>query len=183
MDPLSFKPSRPAAGSYPEYYEGYFKWTDLELPIMEVLLHAMQDALEFWNSISEQESQFAYADGKWSLREMLSHITDTERVFVYRALCISRGEQKVLPGFDHDAFVENSGANERSWASILQEYQQVKQASLDFFAGLNELQWTKQGSTEAGPISVAALAYVLPGHDRHHQEIVKTLYLPKLRKA
>lgn len=183
MDPLSFRLERPAKGDYPDYYENYFRWSDFERPILEALQYQMQDALAFWHDIAEEEASFAYEQGKWTLKEMLSHICDTERVFVYRALCISRGEEKALPGFDHNAYVANSGANARPWASILQEYQQVKQASLDFFAGLNAEQWEAKGRTEAGPLSVAALAFVLPGHDKHHQEIVKSRYLVKLRKA
>lgn len=183
MDPLNYKLPKPEKGTYPDYYENYYKWSNFDLPILEALRYQMQDAIEFWNSLSEEESSFAYESSKWTIREMLSHITDTERIFVYRALCLSRGETRPLPGFDHNSYVAHSGANERSWASILQEYQQVKQASLDFFAGLNEQQWSISGQTEAGPISVVALAYVMPGHDMHHQEIVKSRYLSKLRNS
>lgn len=182
MDPLTYKAPLPIEGEYPDYYQNYFRWSDFERPTLEALQYQMQDALAFWHQISEEESDFAYEAGKWSIKEMLSHITDTERVFVYRALCISRGETKELPGFDHNSYVSQSDARQRTWASVLQEYQVVKQASLEFFHSLSEEQWNRKGRTESGPISVSALAYVLPGHDAHHQEIVKSRYLVKMRK-
>lgn len=179
----SIRIAKPSPGNYPDYYSRYFDNVDEEPPILENWLALIQDSLAFWHEIGEEESLFRYEDGKWSIREVLLHIIDTERVFGYRALALARGEQKTLPGFDHNAYVLNSGADKRSWASLLQEYQSVKQSSLDLFAGLIEEQWRSTGQSEAGPLNMAALAYVIPGHDLHHQKIVKTRYLSILRKA
>jgi len=173
---------KPSAGTYPAYYDTYFKWVDEGESILEIIQHHLQDALEFWHTINEEEAGFRYEEGKWSIKELLSHITDTERIFVFRALSISRKEDKLLPGFDQDAYVEASGAHQRSWSELLLEYQHVKQASYDFFVSLNEEQWQAHGASESGPVNMAAFAYVLPGHDAHHQNIVKERYLAKLRK-
>lgn len=172
----------PEEGLYPSYYERYFALVEKEKPIDEIWLSAMQDGLAFWNYIAEENADFRYAEGKWSIKEILGHVIDTERIFIYRALCISRGETKVLPGFDHDKYVDKSGAHYRPWVSLLQEYQSVKQASLDFILSLNKQQWQTQGQSETNTIAMVAFAYVIPGHDKHHQNIVRDRYL-KLLKA
>lgn len=175
--------AKPEPGSYPGYYDNYLGQVEADKPIAEVMSNAIQDSLNFWNDIEEEESSFRYAEGKWSLKEMLQHIIDTERVFVYRAMSFIRGEQATLPGFDHNEYVVQSMADQRSWGSLLQEYQSLKQSSFDFFVNLNARQWQASGTTGAGPMNLAALAYVVCGHDLHHQSIVKMRYLKELRKA
>ena len=108
---------RPQAGDYPSYYQNYFSWATEDQPFLESFQYAIQDGLEFWHNIKESESEYSYEVGKWKIKELMQHIIDVERVFVYRAMSIVRGETKVLPGFDHDAYVENSAANDRSWAA------------------------------------------------------------------
>ena len=174
---------RPQAGDYPSYYQNYFSWATEDQPFLESFQYAIQDGLEFWHNIKESESEYSYEVGKWKIKELMQHIIDVERVFVYRAMSIARGETKVLPGFDHDAYVENSAANDRSWASLLHEYQHLKQSTFDFFESLNANQWQAKGEIEAGKVSLLAIAYILVGHDKHHQKIVKERYLVKLRKA
>lgn len=181
MDPIIL--SAPEPGSYPSYYEQYFKWVDFERPILETWQYALQDSLEFWNRIPPEQATFRYASDKWSLKEMLSHICDTERIFVFRALSMSRGERQSLPAFNHNAYVDHSGAQDRHWLDLLAEYQHVKQASHDFFASLSMEQWQARGQVDGQEIALSALAFMLPGHDRHHQEIVKKHYLTKLRKS
>ncbi len=175
--------NRPGSGQYPAYYDNYYKWLPEGQPILELWQHAIQDALEFWHSINSEEASFRYEASKWSIKQMLLHISDTERIFGFRALSLSRGEQANLSGFDHNSYVDFSGADDREWASILQEYQHVKQANYDLFASLNSSQWEAEGTLGDQRITVAAIAYVLPGHDRHHQEIVKSRYLSKLRNS
>lgn len=181
MDSLEIK--KPSKGSYPAYYDTYFSYIDEQPSILENWVANIQDSIEFWNAIEERESFFRYEEGKWSIKEVLLHIIDTERVFTFRALSIARGETKVLPGFDHNAYVLGSNADARSWASLLQEYQSVKQASLDLFSSFSMEQWKAEGAMEAGPVNMQAFAYVIPGHDRHHQRIVRDRYLLKLRNA
>ena len=175
--------AKPAAGTYPDYYDNYLIQVEADKPFAEVMGNAIQDSLNFWNEVQEEESSFRYAEGKWSIKEMLQHIIDTERVFVFRAMSFMRGEQSQLPGFDHNEYVEQSMADERTWGSLLQEYQTLKQSTFDFFTNLNEKQWKASGITGAGPMSVSALAYVVCGHDLHHQNIVKVRYLNELRKG
>ena len=168
---------KPQEGEFPSYFQNYFKWVDFDQDLIETWKFSIQDGLEFWNSISEERSQYRYEEGKWSIKEMLLHLCDTERIFLFRALSFSRGEQETLRGFDHNSYVYNSDAEERDWASILMEYQHVKQASFDFINSLSAKQWTATGQVENQKVSVSALAHVMPGHDRHHQEIVKQRYL------
>ncbi|WP_421751144.1 DinB family protein [Croceimicrobium sp.] len=174
---------RPQVGDYPDYYQRYFSWASENQDLLESYQYAIQDGLEFWHGISESESEFSYETSKWTIKELVQHIIDVERVFVYRAMSIARGETKVLAGFDHDAYVENSGANDRSWAGLLHEYQHLKQSTYDFFESLNSTQWQSKGEIEAGKVSLLAIAYIIVGHDKHHQRIVKERYLAKLRKA
>jgi uncharacterized damage-inducible protein DinB len=184
MDPINSSNIRkPEADFHPDYYLNYFKWVDETPSILETWQHHIENGLAFWNDISEEESIFRYDSDKWTIKEVLNHILDVERIFGFRALSISRGEQAVLPGFDHNAYVADNPLGHRSWASLLQEYQHVKQATYDFFGSLSEAQWQKHGHISAGKVNMAALAYVIPGHDKHHQEIVKERYLRILRKA
>lgn len=168
---------KPKEGEYPAYYQNYYKWVNFDQDLIETWKYSIQDGLEFWNSITEEQSQIRYEEGKWSIKEMLLHLCDSERIFLFRALCFSRGEQGQLKGFDHNSYVDYSAADERDWASILMEYQHVKQASFDFINSLSAKQWQAIGQVEDQKVSVAALAHVMPGHDRHHQEIVKSRYL------
>ena len=175
--------ARPEEGTYPHYYPNYYKWVDFNQPMLELWQYAIQDSLEFWNGINAEEAEFRYEEGKWSIKEMLLHICDTERIFIFRALSISRGEQADLPGFDHNAYVPASGAEQRDWLSILQEYQHIKQMSYDFIASLSAEQWSAKGRMAGQEIALSAIAYVIPGHDKHHQEIVKNRYLSKIRNS
>ena len=163
-------------GQHPDYFKNYFAQVS-DGPLVEVWENYLEEALEFWRSISEAEANYAYAEGKWTIKEMLLHIIDTDRIFGYRALAFARGEKQALPGFDHDHYVQHSEANSRAYADLLQEYESVKIANLSLVKSFTEAQWQRSGNMADVETSVLALAYVMPGHDLHHIAICKERYL------
>ena len=118
-----------------------------------------------------------YASGNWTLKELIVHVTDTERIFAYRALCIARGEQAMLPGFDENTYAAASNAESRSIESIMAEYNSVRQASIALLAGLSDEVFLNMGNANNIPVSVRALAYQIAGHELHHMNIIKERYL------
>jgi DinB superfamily len=131
----------------------------------------------FLEGVSEVLSLHRYAAGKWSLRETFVHVTDAERIFGYRAMRFARGDQTELPGFEPDDYVLPSGADERSWRSIVEEYAAVRAASLAFYRGLPAEAWSRSGLASGARVSVRALAYITLGHDIHHRTLARERYL------
>jgi hypothetical protein len=126
--------------------------------------------------MARDREEFRYEPGKWSVREVIGHLTDAERVFGYRAFCIARGEQKMLPGFDENAYVAESGYDRHPVADLVREFIDVRRANLDALGRLNRNAWTRQGNANGHTITVRALAYIMAGHVRHHCEILTTRY-------
>lgn len=119
---------------------------------------------------------FAYAAGKWTLKELLQHVTDTERVFIYRAMCVARGEKQSLPGFDEDMYAANSNANARSWKSLAEEFLAVRQSSRLLFESFTEEMLNQSGTANNRPIHVNAIGFILVGHALHHMHIARERY-------
>lgn len=127
--------------------------------------------------LPEAQWDYAYAPGKWSIREMLLHVIDTERIMAYRLLRISRGDESPLPGFDEQAYAANSSAAGRSAASLIAEYQAVRQATLHLLANLPPEAWRKTGTASQSKVSARALAYIIAGHEQHHLAVLRERYL------
>lgn len=127
--------------------------------------------------LSEQQWNYRYAAGKWTLKELLVHMMDTERIFTYRLLRIARGDTTPLPGFEQDDYVPISGANERSGASIVVEWEALRNSTLAFFNNLSPAMIERQGTSSGATVSVQALAYMTLGHELHHRAIIKERYL------
>ena len=130
--------------------------------------------------LTDEQARFQYAPGKWSIKEKLVHMLDTERIFAYRALRIGRGDTTPLPGFEQDDYVPASEADSRPLASILAEYDAVRAATLHLFESFSETGLRRQGTASGQLVSVRALAYILPGHEAHHQNLLRERYLPAL---
>jgi len=128
------------------------------------------------NGVSEDQSLTRYAPGKWSMREVLSHMTDTERAFVFRALCFARGLKDPLPSFDPDIAVPGAHADARSWSSHVGEFRDVRRATLDFFQSLSTDSWMRRGVAGGNPFTVRALAFITAGHVAHHMKILRERY-------
>ena len=118
-----------------------------------------------------------YAPGKWSLREVLGHIIDAERIFAYRALRFARNDPTELPGFEQDDLIPAAHFDQRPWADLLAEFELVRRSNLLLFAGFDREAWLRQGVASRNRISVRALAYVIAGHELHHLRVIRTKYL------
>ncbi len=129
------------------------------------------------DSIPVEKADYAYAEGKWTLKELLQHCIDTERIMVYRALCIARGEKQSLPGFDENSYAAASNANIRTWEGLVEEMQLVRKSTILMFDSFNEEQLQQRGSANNHPITCNALGFIIAGHFLHHERIVKERYL------
>ncbi|MDU0199795.1 DinB family protein [Paenibacillus sp. MAH-36] len=167
---------RPGKDEYAPYYEQYIsKVTDEEY---EVFLDRQRDEiLALFGDIDEEKARYRYAPGKWSLKEVLGHITDTERVMSYRMLRISRGDSTLLPGFDQDVFVANTSFDELSIEDLLNDFKAVRQATLTLRRTIADSAWSRQANVSTFDITARGLAYVIAGHAEHHLTIVKERYL------
>lgn len=133
--------------------------------------------LAFWRGISEEESCLRPAEDRWSWKQVLNHLNDTERIFSYRALRIARGDTQALPGFEQDDYVRMAEADRLSWADLVKEYAAVRQASLALFRSLRPEDYLRVGTASGHPLSPRAAAYMVAGHELHHLNILGRDYL------
>ena len=168
---------RPVPGDYAPFYNGYVMHSAADENDAVKLLEASVPALEAWlQSIPAYKHEYAYAEGKWTVKQMLQHMIDTERVFSYRAMCIARGEQQPLPGFDENAFATAATASHRSWAQLVQEMMTLRQASVLLYQSLMPADLERAGTASGSRITCNALAYLLVGHVRHHMQVYAQRY-------
>jgi uncharacterized damage-inducible protein DinB len=137
----------------------------------------LDETLAFLRGISEEKSLHRYAPDKWSIREVLNHISDCERLFVFRALWFARGFDSPLPSFDQNIAVAGGKADELSWARHIEEFRAVRVASIAFFRNLPPGAWMREGIASGNKFTVRALAYVIAGHVTHHRGILEERYL------
>jgi uncharacterized damage-inducible protein DinB len=128
-------------------------------------------------TLSEAQLLYRYAPGKWTIKEVLVHIVDDERIYTYRAMCFARGEQTPLPGFEQEDYAANSGANERSIESIMEEYEAVRRSTIALFNSFTDEQLGRWGTANGYKCTVRGLLYHLAGHELHHLRIIKEKYL------
>ncbi|MFL9833844.1 DinB family protein [Chryseobacterium terrae] len=146
----------------------------------EELKKSSEKTIDIYSKLTEEQSFFAYAEGKWTLKELLLHLSDTERVFQYRILAIARGDKNELPGFDEELYAQNSFANERSLDSLLEEYQLVRKSSQILLKTLNSSALKNIGTANGNQISVETIGKLIVGHNIHHLNVIEERYLPKL---
>lgn len=130
----------------------------------------------FFDKVSEEKSLYAYAERKWTLKEMLQHMIDTERIFSYRALAIARKETITLPGFDENNYADNSDANRRTWQSLVEEMQDVRKATQHLFASFSETMLNNIGKFSSAEGSPSTLGFICVGHVYHHIKIAEERY-------
>jgi len=145
-------------------------------PIIEILEYLQQMTYNFFLRIDPDKASYAYAEGKWTVKQVLGHMADTERVFAYRALAFSR-EAIELPGFDQDVYMEKATFNERTLEDLAEEFRTVREATLYLLKSLTEEQTKQKGIASGNPVSVRALAYMIAGHEMHHIKVLKEKYL------
>jgi len=160
----------------PEYY---FKYIDRVrgTNICTILADQRQDTYQLLRGISEQQSSWRYAPGKWSIRELLGHVNDAERLFVSRAWWFARGFDTALPSFDQNVAAAHAEADERDWESHVEEFLAIRAATVCFFRGLPADAWMRRGSASGAHVSVRALAFITAGHLIHHTDVLRERYL------
>lgn len=174
-----FEIGRPAAGEYDPYFDAYLKAVpadDLYVTLNDQIATVTETFAPFAGSAGNR----AYAEGKWTAKEVLSHLIDGERVFMYRILRISRGDTTPLAGFDQDQFVLNSNANDREIARMLTEFAFLRKANLLMLEDFADRHWLAIGRANEKDVSVRAIAYVMAGHVNHHLAIIAERYRPLL---
>lgn len=159
---------------YPVWAERYINLIDGD--IFDILSRQAKEFPEYINNLIEK-ADYAYAPGKWTIKEMVGHIIDTERILVYRLTCFARAEQHALPGFEEDDYVANAHFSDRSLLSLSEEFTLLRKANLFLFKSLNETDLDRSGIASDRQISVRALLYVIAGHIMHHAQIIKERYL------
>ncbi len=168
--------SKPVTGDYPPPFEKYVSLVH-ENSILEALKNQYQPALNVLQSITEQKSTYAYAPGKWSIKELLQHIIDAERIFNYRALCIARGEQQSLPGFEENDYAAKSNAAARKWDDLLNEFVAVRNSTKILFKSFTEEMLNARGISNGNPATVNSFGFITVGHLQHHLNILQERYL------
>lgn len=167
---------RPGADEYSPYYERYVsKVPDGE--ITTVLAQQIEATLELLRGIPESKGSHRYEPGKWTLRESIGHVIDSERIFSCRALRIARGDTTPLPGFEQDDYVPTSGAERRTIGDLADELEHVRRATLDLYRHLDDEALARRGTASGATITPRALAYIIAGHERHHVMILRERYL------
>lgn len=167
---------RPEPNEYDRYYEGYVSLVP-ETDIIGAMSEQIDEIEKIFVEIKEEKSLHAYAPGKWTIKELLGHLIDGERIFAYRALRISRGDQTPIEGFEQDGYIENSNFNAAKFEDLTKELILSRKANLLFFKNLTDQSWSRVGTASGVPVSVRALSYIMVGHIRHHQNILRERYL------
>ena len=170
---------RPAAGEFDPYYEKYISKVDTG-DFIEILAHQADETLSLLRAIPDNAADYAYAEGKWSIKEVVGHVCDAERIFAYRLLRVGRGDMTPLASFDENAYAPAGRFGERTLASLNEEFAAIRAATIALVAGLPNDAWLRIGKASDRPISPRALAYIIAGHELHHREILLTRYLPQL---
>jgi hypothetical protein len=167
---------KPSPESYPPYFQKYIDLVpDDELmagfanqwPVIKNLL----------GTITEEKSMYSYAKDKWTLKDLLQHVIDTERIFCFRALCFARNERNNIAGFDENAYAASGRANTRSWQNLSEEFLAVRQATGLLFKSFSADTLKRMGSANNIPTSVASMGYITLGHFYHHKKIIEERYL------
>jgi hypothetical protein len=167
--------ARPLSTDHPEYFGRYIALVK-EDDIMQAINNQMPVITAELNKIIEESSTYSYAPGKWTIKEMLQHIIDAERIFGYRALAFARKDPSSLPSFEEDDYAANSNANARTWASLVSEFQHVRTSTIDLFQSFTPAMLSSSGIASGKHITVLSLGYITVGHVYHHLNVIKERY-------
>lgn len=173
----AWRSKRPEADEYAAFYSGYIARVP-EVDIVETLRSQIGVTTAYLRSLPESMGDHSYAPGKWSIREVIGHMSDAERVFAYRALRFSRGDSTPVPGFDENAYVAGSSFGRRTLEDLISEFEHLRRATVALIGALDEETISLRGVANGTGVSVRALAFILAGHEAHHIEILRTRYLP-----
>jgi hypothetical protein len=167
---------KPVEGTFPPYFANYIDKV-VEDNVADAFHNQQVVVNTFFDGIGEDKTNEPYAPGKWTLKELLQHIIDAERIFAYRSLCIARKEMNSLPGFDENDYVANSQANSRSWISLVDEFKLVRRCTEMLFDSFNQEMIDQSGFSNNSRVTVNALGFITVGHLAHHIGVIKERYL------
>lgn len=167
---------RPQEKDYAPFSAGYVALVPEE-DILSAMAHQSSETQKLLASVDDAQGAFRYAESKWSVKEVLGHLVDSERIMGYRALAISRGETKPLPAFEEDAYVRNASFDTWRIGDLAESYALSRRTNLIFFSNLPQEAWDRRGVSSEHAVTVRALAYILVGHERHHVAVLKERYL------
>jgi uncharacterized damage-inducible protein DinB len=169
---------RPEAGEYQPYYDGYISQVNEGEDLLAMMAAQPEQLRSLFEQASEDRGTHAYEDGKWTIKEVLSHINDGERMFAYRVLRVSRGDETPIEGFDqNNGYIENSNANNQSFAELLDAFELQRKSNVILLRNMSDEAAARIGTANEKQISARALAYIMAGHVRHHANILKERYL------
>lgn len=168
---------RPGADEYAPYYQPYVALVP-EGGIVGILARQIDETIALFSGLTEAQADHAYAEGKWTIKEVVGHLSDSERVFAYRALRFARGDTTELAGFDENVYVPAGEFGGRPFTELLEELMVVRRATVALLGGLPEAAWTRRGRASGTEVSVRALATIIAGHELHHRAILSERYLP-----
>ena len=160
----------------PEFYEGYVSLVS-EQPLIKALSLAREKCLSLFQSITEEQGSFAYAPEKWSIKELINHVIDAERVFAYRALTFARNDKTELPGFEENAWVKASEGNDRTIENLIKEYDHVSSSTLILFKSFDTVMLNRTGIASSVKFNVSNIGFIIAGHATHHANVLKDRYL------
>ena len=166
---------RPQAEEFPIFYKGYVDTVSDD--VLAELEQQINSFVALLGNVPQEKASFAYAEGKWTIKELAGHVIDTERIMAYRALRIARNDATPLPGFDENDYVSNAHFADRSLESLAEEFSALRKANMYLIRSLNEIEIDRSGISNEKPISVRALIYIMAGHVNHHAAILKQRYL------
>jgi hypothetical protein len=168
--------ARPEPGEYAPYYHRYISLVPGP-DILATLDEQRRQTLVLLSGRTDEDGNFRYAPDKWSLKEVLGHLNDTERILAYRALRIARNDPTPIEGFEQDDYVRNGPFARRPLEDLIEDYIAVRRSTVSLFRNLDEAAWTRRGTANKNEITVRALAYIIAGHELHHRRILEEKYL------
>jgi len=171
--------TRPKPTEYPKHFEYYVSLVNVNdgIKALENQVIKMQSLI---GDIPEEKENYAYEEGKWTIKELLGHLTDAERVFGYRALRFARGDHQKLPGFDEVSYVKNGNFDKRTLYNLAHEFGNIRESNISLFRSLQPEDFNKKGIANTYKITVRALVYIIAGHWEHHYNIIKSRYMDKI---
>ncbi len=178
----AFTIARPQAGEYAPYYDRYISLVITQAQgedILNTLDQQRRQTMLLLSGRDDDDGDFRYAPEKWTAKEVLGHVCDTERIFAYRALRISRADATPLEGFEQDDYVRNGPFAQRPLADLVEDFIAVRRATLSLLRNLDEAAWTRRGIANKNEVSVRALAYIIAGHELHHRRILEEKYFAR----
>ena len=168
--------TKPALTEHAPEFSHYVKFVP-EGDIIQTLEQQIENSLSLLRTIPSDKGNFRYAPDKWSVKELLGHLIDSERMFTYRALRFARNDQTPLPGYEQDDYVREGNFDSRNLADMVEEFATVRRATIQLLRPLNETEWLRHGKANENDVSVRALAYIIAGHELHHMGVLRSRYL------